>query len=128
MAYLQVASTNPGRLATDVELDPTISITCTTAVDPNSVTSDSVLLIDLTTGSLVALDAPTVANRTISFTPAAALTSITRYQVVVKAEVMDIDSNPMGKDFSWQFTTAAASLSAPVLLTPPNQSSVVVST
>jgi hypothetical protein len=121
----QVTGIYPAKFDTDIPLSPTIRVSYDKALSASSVSSNVILLINLASDAEVAITTPSVSYKTITFSPATSLTGSTRYQIVMKKEIESIDGVPQDRDYSWEFTTEASSLSAPTLTSPADQSSLI---
>jgi hypothetical protein len=118
----QLHSVSPGRWEGDVSITPTIQAVFTYNIDPDSVDSTSVVLLDLSTNSVVSLNTPTVNAGTVEVEPASALSTSTSYRVILKDDIKNIDGTPTGREYAWTFTTVASSLDQVVLSAPADQS------
>ena len=111
-----VASTAPLNRATAVATDAVVTATFSEVLDPATVGSQSVQLRD-GSGTLVPTTVTySAATGTAMLTTTAALANGATYTATVKggaAGVKDPSGNAMAADYSWSFTTAAAS-------TPPS--------
>ena len=123
----QIVGISPGRLATEVSLTPTILVTYDRPLNAETVIVSAVLLLNLTTNTTVTLATPSASYKSFSIAPASALTGSTRYLITIKSSIESLDGVEQGEDFSWEFTTAASSLASPTLLTPADQSSIILS-
>jgi hypothetical protein len=122
MPVPQLHSVSPGRYEGDVSLTPTIQAVFTYNIDPDSVDSTSVVLLNLSSDAVVALDTPSVNASTVEVEPASALDTNTSYRVILKDDIENIDGTPTGREYSWTFTTVESSLGQAVLSAPADQS------
>jgi len=115
----QVISVNPGANATSVSISTTLTAVFNEPLNPASVTVSSVLLKRGATSVAVSV-AYNSSNNSITITPTTALLNSTVYTATLKGgtgtvKITDVAGNALAADYSWSFTTAAASGD----LTPP---------
>jgi len=96
-----VTSTVPANGATDVEVDSSMQVTFSEAMDPTSITTATFTLNRGVTGS-VGYDAST---NTATFTPSSNLDYYTLYTATITTGVKDTSGNNMAADYTWTFTT-----------------------
>ncbi|MBP2675546.1 MAG: fibronectin type protein [Deltaproteobacteria bacterium] len=99
-----VSSTTPANNATGVAVNTTVTATFSEPIAPGTVDNTSFFLNN---GTDNVAGTVSVADNTITFTPAAALSDNTAYTATVTTAVTDIAGNPLAADFVWSFTTAA---------------------
>jgi len=114
-----VLSTNPVLTSTAVDINRAITVTFNEAIDPATITSNS-FLVDTSTGGIVT---GTVAydsvSKTATFRSDVNLATSTTYVATVTNDVEDLAGNPLTKDYTWQFTTAAPPEVNAIDITPP---------
>jgi hypothetical protein len=96
-----VTSTVPANGATDVEIDSSMQVTFSEAMDPTSITTATFTLNRGVTGS-VGYDAST---NTATFTPSSNLDYYTLYTATITTGVRDASGNNMTANYTWTFTT-----------------------
>jgi len=92
-----INSETPLNNATNVVLTQSISVQFSEAMDPT--TTEAAISIPGVSGTSV------VTGNTLVFTPSGNLTEQTQYTVTLAAAAQDVNSNAMGKDYNWSFTT-----------------------
>ncbi len=101
---LKVVSLVPEADASDVAVDSKIRIYFNRAVDPDSVTSSSVMIKDA--GGSVVSGSFSLNQTVLIFTPDSPLSGGTRYTVTLKKSLVSSDGSAMEADYSTAFTTA----------------------
>ncbi len=105
-----VASTNPLPGATGVPTNQPIAVTFDRLMDASTIVPEAFVLTG--PGGAVAC-ASDSSGRQATFTPAASLADNTAYTATVKSTVQDASGVPLGRDYTWTFTTAAPSRPEP---------------
>lgn len=111
-----VVATQPPNGATDVPRNPTISATFSEAMDPATLTTETVTTFTLLgpdrlpVAGTVAYDA---ASWIATFTPAGLLDANTTYLARVTTGATDLASNPLAADHEWQFRTGTRIVQPP---------------
>lgn len=100
----EVVSTNPMPDELNISPDVEIRIEFDEAIDPDSVTSESVIVGEGLPGTVIA------DGSTIIFNPSISLFSGTTYTVTISGNIMDSAGNMMGFPYSWSFTTRPLSV------------------
>ena len=111
-----VVSTSPANLATGVPLNQVIRVTFNEAMDPTSITPNSLTLVDgggvgaraagtQTVGGTLTYDASTFS---MIYTPIAKLKTGNIYTGTVATTVKDVTGNALQVDYKWTFTTVGA--------------------
>lgn len=98
----QVTSLSPSPNATFVAVDSTVVVTFNEALDPASVTADSVTL---THNGLPVTTTRSLAGTQLTLTPAAPLARNATYTVTLGAGLTDAVGNAMGSAYSFSFST-----------------------
>jgi len=98
-----VSSTSPAADAVAVDVDTTVSVTFSEAMDASTITTGSFTL-DSVAGS-VSYDSGTY---TATFTPSANLNGSTTYTASLSTAITDAAGNPLAAEYSWSFTTTSA--------------------
>ncbi len=98
------------------EVAPTtfVTVTFSEPVEPESVTAESLQLVDQVGNPVAA--ARVVTGAEVVLTPRPALDPRLGYRVVVTPEVTDVAGNGVAEEVSWAFRTRAAAWSSPVPL------------
>lgn len=100
-----VISISPVSNATGVSTDATVRATFSRAMNPSTLTSSFTLMAGVTpVPGTVAYGAGTA-----TFTPAAPLADGTEYRATITTGAKDTSGAALASDYSWSFTTAAAS-------------------
>ena len=101
-----VLSTVPTDLATGVLVTTTISATFSESIDPTTVDNTTFIVndgVDNVVGTI------SVVGSTATFTPSSNLANSTTYTATLTTGVTDLAANPLASDYTWSFTTRAAS-------------------
>lgn len=98
-----VVATFPRSGADGVSSSIRISITFSEAMDPSTLSSDSLSLTD--SGGDTVQGQVGYSNRTASFVPLSQLDGAETYTMTVSGWVRDISGNAVGDDYSWSFST-----------------------
>ena len=106
-----VVATTPGKGRIDVQPDAAISITLSAPVDPKTI------VFTLSAGSTTVPCTMSYSGATAVFTPSISLAYGTQYTATVSAGVRDLAGNAMPNDYSWSFSTIAASDGTPPVVT-----------
>ena len=96
-----VISTTPSQSATAVGVSGTISATFSEAMDPSTINATTFTVSDGVTGSVG------YADRTATFTPAAALGYGSSYTATITTGARDMAGNALAQSHSWTFSTAS---------------------
>lgn len=110
-----VLSTVPADEAINVPIDPIITVTFNKAMNPETITTETITLHSPTaqiTGTV------TYSGVTATFWPSALLAINTVYTGRVKTLVKDVKGNALQEDYVWTFTTGAT-IAPTVILTDP---------
>jgi hypothetical protein len=102
-----VSSTSPADAANGVATNSSVSATFSEAMTNSTLTTSSFTLARATGGAAVS-GTVNVNGNTATFTPSSALAASTRYIATIAANVTDASGNALGRDHTWDFTTAAA--------------------
>ncbi|MFQ5559151.1 MAG: chitobiase/beta-hexosaminidase C-terminal domain-containing protein, partial [Nitrospinota bacterium] len=95
----------PSGGATGVSLNPTILVTFSEPMLGTSLTADTFTLRNGATK----ISGEILYNAgSVTFTPSQPLSPTTTFTVTVSLDVSDVSGNPLGTNYSWQFTTGAA--------------------
>jgi hypothetical protein len=109
-----VSFVDPVNGGIDVPINTRLSITFSEAMDPLSITTET---IDLRQGTTPVLGTVTYSGVTAVFTPVANLEVDTIYTAAVRMEAADLSGNPVTEEFEWSFTTGnTADDVAPVVI------------
>lgn len=100
-----VASTDPADGATGVFLGSSISITFSEAMDPLTISTATIVVMQ---GAAVILGVVTYSGLTAVFTPIIDLIVDENFTVTVTTGVTDLASNAMASDYVFEFDTAVA--------------------
>jgi Domain of unknown function (DUF4082)/Bacterial Ig-like domain/Bacterial Ig domain/Glycosyl hydrolases family 16 len=107
-----VTGTSESNGATSIDPGANVTATFNEAMDPTTITTNTVQLRDPSGALVSATVTYNPATNTVTLDPSATLAFSTTYTVTVKGGangVKDAAGNPLVADFSWSFTTAAAS-------------------
>lgn len=105
---LSVASATPADSATGVERDATVQVAFSRAVDPSTVTSSNVALLDPAGSAVAAAVSYDAGTTTATIQPTAALAPLTTYTVQLSTGVLAAsDGTPLSGPTSWTFTTGS---------------------
>jgi hypothetical protein len=119
-----VVSITPAAGASNVDINTTVSVMFSEAMDPATVGSSSMALKVSSTSSTVAgVFVYDPSTRIVTFTPSGALAYLTAYTMIVSTGARDLAGNAIAATFSSNFTTAAQpNNNPPVVLgvSPPN--------
>jgi alpha-tubulin suppressor-like RCC1 family protein len=96
-----VVATIPVNGATNVEVDSSMQVTFSEAMDPTSITPATFTINKGVTGT-VTYDPST---NTATFTPSSNLSHYTLYTATITTGVMDTSGNNMAANYTWTFTT-----------------------
>ncbi len=108
-----VSSTSPASTDTGVDVDGTVTVTFSEAVDPTTVAGAFTLKQSSTTlAGLLELDD---ACKVLTFTPRKKLAANTTYTIGVATTLKDLSANALNSAFSATFTTASSDGTAPVM-------------
>lgn len=106
----RVTSVTPANLATGVATNTAVSATFSEAMRDSTITTSSVLLANAAgtrvTGTV------SVSGNTVTFRPTAALSGSSLYTATITNAVRDAAGNALAANYSWSFTTAAATTTA----------------
>jgi predicted small lipoprotein YifL len=106
-----VTATAPAAGATHVDLNVASSVTFSEPVDP------ATIVFTLSAGSTIVPCTMSYSGTTAIFTPSSGLNKNTQFTATVSAGVRDLAGNAMPNDYSWSFTTIAASDTTPPVVT-----------
>ncbi|MDI6872149.1 MAG: Ig-like domain-containing protein [Bacillota bacterium] len=102
-----VTAVIPANNATAVAVSSNVQITFSEDMRAETITTDTILLLNSTTGAAVAgTVAYDASTRKATFTPSANLAAATTYLVVVTTGVKDLAGNKMATAYNSKFTTA----------------------
>lgn len=107
-----VTATDPADGATDVSMAATVSATFSEAIDPATITGETMQLRDAS-GALVSASVHyDQGTRTATLQPGASLAPGALYQVTLKGgasepRIKDVAGNALAADYGWSFTTMA---------------------
>lgn len=111
------------------ELRPNILLDWSTDIDTNQFSDAEtrnrlVVLMNDVTSTVVLTDyvGYTAATRRLNLAPAVDLERSTTYRIIVKAGVLDSFGRRSRNEYNWTFTTGEATITAPLLLSPPDAS------
>lgn len=97
-----VVSVNPSDGASDVLLNPMISIKLSEELDEKTVTEDSVYLLE----SAIKIEGKVVyKDKTIIFKPVNALNSYSVFTIVLTTDIRDLADNPLASEYRSSFRT-----------------------
>jgi hypothetical protein len=118
-----VASVTPANNATSVSTGTTVTVQFNEALDPTTVNSSTIQLLNSSGGVVAAAVSYNSSTDTATLTPSAALANNSTYTILVHggtsgAVIQDSAGTPLAANFSSSFTTAAASTTQPF---PNNQ-------
>ena len=99
-----VSSTNPVNNETDIAVNTVIAATFDEGIDSSTITTATFYLTGVT--GVVSYDS---VNKIAVFTPSANLADSTTYTAVVTTGVKDLAGNALSANYTWSFTTIAAS-------------------
>ncbi|RYY88112.1 MAG: hypothetical protein EOO15_09920, partial [Chitinophagaceae bacterium] len=99
-----VVSTDPANGASDVALNRVVTALFSTAMDPATINSTSVVLRQ---GTTVVPGVVTYSGSTATFTPAAPFTANTVYTGTITTAAKDVAGNAMAANYTWSFATGA---------------------
>jgi methionine-rich copper-binding protein CopC len=124
IAPVAVSSVSPTNGGTNVATGTTVTITFNQALDPTTVTTSSVQLLDANNNPVAETVNYSSTNDTVTITPSTVLGNSTTYKVVVHggnsgAVVKDAVDRALSANFSSTFTTAAVSSAFPNNSNPP---------
>jgi hypothetical protein len=105
-----VSSTDPANAATGVPINQNINATFSEAMDPSTITSDTVTLRQ---GATPVAGTVSYAGNTAIFTRASNLAPNTVYTATVTTGARDLAGNALANDVVWSFTTGATSDTTP---------------
>jgi len=112
-----VILTSPLNLATGVALNKKVNATFSEAMDPLTITTANVLLMETVSGTPVSgLVTYDPLNDIATFTPTVNLLSNTNYTCTITTGVKDVAENPMAANYVFSFMTAATLGPPPVVL------------
>lgn len=106
-----VLSTDPADNATGIAINQAITVTFSEAMDCSTITTSSFTLKD-NLNTAVAGTISTCNSTTAVFTPSSNLSYSTLYTATISTGVKDSAGNAMAANYTWNFTTGAASDSA----------------
>ncbi len=109
-----VTSTDPDNLATGVAYDKIITATFSKAMDPSTITTTT---FTITQGLAVVSGLVSYSGTTATFTPSANLAPNTTYTGTISAGAKDMAGNSLASNYTWNFTTAAAPVVIPPIVT-----------
>ena len=107
-----VTSVTPADGATNIGVTTNLAVTFSEALDPATVTAATFELRDPLNNLVSATITYDPSTRIAKLTPAAVLANSTVYTAMVKggaSGVKDLTGNPLASDYTWSFTTIAAS-------------------
>lgn len=110
-----VTATNPANLATSVALNQIITVTFNEEMNPATITSSSVSIVN---GTNVVAGTLSYNGLVATFTPTNNLASNTTYIGRVKTSVKDLKGNALQTDYVWTFSTGTV-VSPLVITTDP---------
>jgi hypothetical protein len=118
-----VSAVSPAATATDVAITTAVTVTFSEAVDPATITTNTVQLRDPANALVAATVSYSAATQTATLTPTVALLANTAYTVTVKGgltdpRVKDLAGNPLASDVSWLFSTGSG-FACPCSVFPP---------
>lgn len=108
-----VISTVPANGATGVAINRALSATFSVAMDPATVDAATFTLTATGGASVTGVVTYVAAGSVATFTPTAALAPSTAYTAKITAGAMDINGTALASNYTWSFTTAAASSGTP---------------
>ena len=108
-----VTSTFPTLNSTGVDLDISITAKFSEAIEPATITTDSVLLFDVSAGTFLDGDITYDPSSKTAIFRNAALSPFSNYTAILTNWITDLAGNPLA-EYSWDFTTGAA-----LDMTPP---------
>jgi len=103
-----VTSLDPASGATTVALNKVITANFSESIDPTTINSTTFTIKQGTTSIAGVV---TASSQAAIFTPSSNYSANTTYTATVTTGVKDIAGNALASNFSWSFTTAAATLS-----------------
>ncbi len=109
-----VSSTDPANFATGVPLNQKIAATFSTAMDASTIQTSTFTLMQGTTSITGFV---TYSGSTATFSPASNLAANTQYTATIKTSAKDLAGNSLASNYVWSFTTGAASIVTPPIVT-----------
>ncbi len=125
---LRVTSTAPAEGAVNVDVNITIAVAFSEAIDPSTITADSFYLTYGGYYDYITIPGSVYYTNGIAIcTPAAPLDNATLYKFHVTPEIKNMDGTPLQNVFTWEFTTAENTPSWPSVraTSPSNDESYV---
>jgi len=99
-----ISSTVPADGSTDVSLNGNLSITFSEAMDPLTINTVTVTLMD---GNTAITGTVTLVGVTATFNPDGPLAPNTTYTATITTGVKDLAGNPLTAEYVWSFTTGS---------------------
>jgi len=118
-----VISTSPASAEQGVAVDTTISVTFSEAIDPSSVTTATMTVMDVDGTSVSGT--VNVSGTTATFVPLRPLDYGVAYIVIIDSTVEDLSGNRMPASYSFGFTTITAAADAIITYVTPSTSRVL---
>ena len=106
-----VVRTDPPPRKRDVPLNASMVIVFSEPIDPSTLTTSTVQLVQGTTAMLGQVAQLTGSTTAVAFSPANPLTANTDYQLVIKQGIQDLDGDHLQADVQVDFVTEAAVVS-----------------
>jgi hypothetical protein len=103
----RVVSTTPSNGQSGVSTGTSVSASLNEPLDPNSVSSGSLIVFDANNNALAGTVSYNSSTATITFRPALGLYPQSNYTAVLSSTVGDTLGNTLGSAYSWSFTTGA---------------------
>jgi hypothetical protein len=118
-----VTAVSPASGAALVALSTTVNVTFSKAMDPSTITTSTILLQDPNKNTVTATVTYNASTNTATLQPASSLNAATTYAAIVKggttgSVVKDTSGNAMAANYSWSFTTVAATTLGGITLNP----------
>jgi hypothetical protein len=104
-----VISTVPANGATAVAINHALSATFSVAMDTTTIDAATFTLTKTGGAAVTGVVTYVAAGSVATFTPASALASSTAYTATITTGAMDLEGTALASNYSWSFTTAAAS-------------------
>lgn len=111
-----ITSNTPADAATSVAINVIPTVTFSESMDAASITTTSFTLLDPADTPIVGTVSYDNNSFTASFTPSSDLANSSTYTATVTSAMTDASGNALAADFSWGFTTVAADVIAPTVV------------
>jgi len=118
-----VTSTDPADLATGVAFTKHISAVFSEAMDPMSISTATFTLVNTTLGGTKIAGTVSYSGTIAAFTPTANLSPSTTYTATITTGAKDLSGNALAANYVWSFTTGAAAVIVPPIVTSTDPTS-----